>query len=361
MTIIRRSHQGESSIDAPQMGYAIAFVSMMVLVVMIFKNRGVPTCTAVILYLTSLSTMSLVLKSIFVEQRFDFPLMITSCHFLCTSCVALIILLNRSASTGKPLTVLQPQTLLKGVGPVALCFSLSVGLCNTGLSFSNAHFYEMVDTATPLVTAFLTMAMGKPYHNHLMAPLGLVTFSLMCCWSGEVHFSLVAFICLMTGTILRAFKGVLNQMLMSESTHVQVLDPVELVMYTGVVSFGVMGTWSLIQDGFQPYRQLYELGAYPAAFSVALSVVNAIVINFAGIYVIRDLGAVAQQLTGCLKSVLTVLGGVAIRGEYVSWSQMVAYVGLLAGIAWYNHMDKKLKDAGAMSEATKAAAGLKST
>jgi hypothetical protein len=351
LEVIRRSQSqiwhGQRDSEKEKMGgYIVACFCMMLVVIMIFRNRGFKTCAAVVIYLAALSTMSLVLKNIFVEQRFDFPLWITSVHFLCTSAAAFGILYRRALIMEQPITRLQVRTLLRGVGPVAVCFSMSVGLCNKGLSFSNAHFYEMVDTATPLVTAILTILMGKAFQMQLMWPLGVVTFALVCCWSGEAQFSPIAFVCLLSGTILRAFKGVLNQILMSASvtSPSQVLDPVELVMYTSVTSFFIMGSWSLASDGLLPFYHAYADGRYSGVFAISLSIANAMVINFAGIFVIRDLGAVAQQLTGCLKGVLTVTGGVAVRGEILSVQQAVGYIVLVCGIAWYNDLDKKLKD-----------------
>jgi len=329
-----------------QQAYMITCLCMLAIVTMIFRNRGFFTCTAVILYLAAMSSSSLFLKNVFVEQDFDFPIWITSMHFLCTAFCAFLILAYRSFRASAPMNRLQPGTLLRGVFPMAICFSVSLGLSNKGLSLSNVHFYEMVDTAAPLVTAFITVLLGTPFDNRLLMPLGVVTCALVSCWGGEAQFSWAAFACLLTGTILRACKGVLIQMYLTAfaTSPTQVLEPIELVMYTSLMSFFFMSTWSFALDGSRPFHQVWLLDNYTARFAIGMSVVTAIVINFAAIFIIRDLGAVAQQLTGNLKGGLSVLGGVAVRGEVLTLRQAIGFSVLICGIAWYNNLDKKLKD-----------------
>jgi len=351
ITLVRRHTSlgyGKTEYEREKTAFFITCICMIGLVVVIFRNRGFFTCFAVVVYLAALSSMSLVLKNVFVDQDFDFPLWITSWHFFCTFVCASVILARRASITRAPMIRLQTDTFIRGVVPMALCFSLSTGLSNEGLSFSNVHFYEMVDTAAPLVTALITVLMGTPFDKRLLWPLGLVTAALVCCWSGEAQFSWIAFAFLLVGTILRALKGVLNQLYLTEfaASPTQVLDPVELVMYTSLISFGIMASWSLALDGTEPFQQIWRQQAlFPSSrIAFAMSAVVATIINFAGIFIIRDMGAIVQQLTGNLKGGLSVLGSVAVRGEVISIRQAFGFGVLICGIAWYNSLDMKLKN-----------------
>eukprot|EP00927_Polykrikos_kofoidii_P022046 TRINITY_DN20682_c0_g1_i1.p1 TRINITY_DN20682_c0_g1~~TRINITY_DN20682_c0_g1_i1.p1 ORF type:complete len:428 (+),score=37.79 TRINITY_DN20682_c0_g1_i1:90-1286(+) len=331
-----------TSFFSPMASYLISFASMWVLIIVVFSNRGIVTCGAVLCYVTALSTMALVLKGVF--HVWAFPLFVTSLHLLCTAIVAFLILLRRRRTEGEPMSFIDGHAFVKAICPVAVCFAGSIGLCNTGLSLSNVHFSEMVDSSTPIVGAVITLLMGKPFAPKLVPSLVLVVIGLFCCFYGEVGFSLLAFSFLMSGTILRSSKNVIQQVLMSENS-VQTLTPIELVMYSSAASFAIMSLWSLYSEGLDPFWELVVSGTVPskAKHMLLASIVNAIVINFASIYVIRDLGAVAQQLTGTLKSVLTVLGGVALREEMITWYQCIAYAAVVIGIVWYNQTDRMLK------------------
>eukprot|EP00927_Polykrikos_kofoidii_P068704 TRINITY_DN64034_c0_g1_i1.p2 TRINITY_DN64034_c0_g1~~TRINITY_DN64034_c0_g1_i1.p2 ORF type:complete len:176 (-),score=31.77 TRINITY_DN64034_c0_g1_i1:801-1328(-) len=113
------SHHTSPSIDR-EAAYFVCFVSMWLLIIAIFANRGIPTCGAVLCYVTALSTMTLVLKELFMF--WDSPLFLTSLHFLCTMSIAFLILLGRKYFTGESLPAVGWRLVLTGVGPVAFFF-----------------------------------------------------------------------------------------------------------------------------------------------------------------------------------------------------------------------------------------------
>eukprot|EP00927_Polykrikos_kofoidii_P072435 TRINITY_DN68554_c0_g1_i1.p1 TRINITY_DN68554_c0_g1~~TRINITY_DN68554_c0_g1_i1.p1 ORF type:complete len:399 (-),score=50.09 TRINITY_DN68554_c0_g1_i1:99-1295(-) len=328
----------DSQVENRKAGFFFCFVAMWFLVVSIFYNRGAFTCGAVLFYVTALSTMTLVLKDVF--EKWNYPLFVTSTHFFCTSLFAFLLLVRRRAVCGEPLPGVTFDLMVKGIIPVAACFSASIGLCNTGLALSNVHFYEMVDSCTPIVSAVITLLLCKPFFPVLFLPLGVVCLGLLCCFTGEIGFSIIAFGFLMSGTVLRSCKAVIQQILMSGDSTTK-LAPVELVMFTSCASYLIMAIWSSCSEGTEPYKSIMKFQgiSWMLIFKLLVSIVNAMVINFAGIFVIRDLGAVAQQLTGTLKGLLTVLGGIAMRNEMVTFQQIIAYTAVVSGIAWYNYLD----------------------
>merc|ERR1719191_777979 len=113
-------------------------------------------------------------------------------------------------SRGDKVTVINKVTFLKGVGPAGACFALSLGFSNLGISFTNAHFYEMIESSTVLGTASIACLMGKAIPKVLWIPLlgSVVGFSL--CWTGEPKFSMMGFIFLLLGVLFRCTKTMLN-------------------------------------------------------------------------------------------------------------------------------------------------------
>merc|ERR1719158_889178 len=102
-------------------------------------------------------------------------------------------------------------------------------------------------------------------------------------------------------------------------------------------------TLSIFSEGLAPWTALIEAPLKGLPF-LLLTSANAAVLNTTGMIVTKELGALGQQLIGALKSVLTVVGGAVVYAEPISYQQFAAYTILVLGIAWYNTMEKGLKD-----------------
>merc|ERR1719238_2129567 len=104
-----------------------------------------------------------------------------------------------------------------------------------------------------------------------------------------------------------------------------------------------MMTWSLVTEGIEPFALLAGKDSLALILAIGVTCVNACILNVANLFVIKDLGAVATQLAGNLKGILIVLGGVAMLGEQVQLIQIGGYGFVVAGVAWYNKVDKQIK------------------
>merc|ERR1719408_991219 len=100
----------------------------------------------------------------------------------------------------------------------------------------------------------------------------------------------------------------------------QHFDAVELTFWTAVITCVVMGAWSLASEGMQPWSDIMDVGAIIA---VATTCVAAIILNFCGLFVMKEVGPVAQQLIGQMKGILAVIGGWAAFQETITLQQIV--------------------------------------
>merc|ERR1719263_2242277 len=100
--------------------------------------------------------------------------------------------------------------------------------------------------------------------------------------------------------------------------------------------FVLMSMWSIATEGLTPYHQILAWGPFTA---VLYTCIGASILNIAALFVLRELGPVAQQIVGQLKGVLAIVGAVALQGEQVSRQQIAGYTILLGGIYWYNKTD----------------------
>merc|ERR1719335_1395619 len=103
-----------------------------------------------------------------------------------------------------------------------------------------------------------------------------------------------------------------------------------------------MMLWSFYTEGTQPFYDFYANTGTQGA--VLLTVINACILNTAALYVLQNLGPVAQQLAGQLKGVLSILGSVALFQEQVTIQQIIGYSMIICGVTWYNRRDMWIKN-----------------
>jgi len=334
-----------SEISTPLLIYGSVVCFVATLIVAIFWRQGWTIMLPVMMYIGALSTMTIQLREIFAVQEFNFPRFVTATHFLGAAMVTGIIL-TVERQLGKSITIINAPTFFRGVLPAAICFTLSLGMANLGIAYTNAHFYEMVEGGTVLITSAILFLSGKPTPLILVSILMVTMMGQSLCWSGELNFSLIGLVLLLLSAVCRSTKGVLNQLLMSSDGTMQSLRPIELTFYNSVTCLFMMGPCALIVEGRAPFHRL-ATSQFDVFRALLLSVFTACVIQVSGATVIQSIGAVAAQLTGSIKGFLSVLGAWAALGEVITSKQWVGYMIVITSIAAYNRVDSMLKEAAA--------------
>eukprot|EP00746_Dinoflagellata_sp_MGD_P007882 gnl/MRDRNA2_/MRDRNA2_115688_c0_seq1.p1 gnl/MRDRNA2_/MRDRNA2_115688_c0~~gnl/MRDRNA2_/MRDRNA2_115688_c0_seq1.p1 ORF type:complete len:481 (+),score=66.03 gnl/MRDRNA2_/MRDRNA2_115688_c0_seq1:96-1538(+) len=329
--------------------YVTGLALMGALVCWMYIERGTRVVSAVLCYMFSLSSMTLTIRNVYVNFNFHYPVWLTASHFLFTALIGLCFLFHQQKQAGTSISIPPLQQFARGIFPVSLVFAISIGSANLGLLYTNAHFYEMVGATTALATAGLSVLMGKPFDMFLFPPVLFVTAGLMICAFGEVVFSAVGFTFCAFAVVCRALKAIVQHQLMDGDIGTQ-LTPNQLVVWMSIPSFVIMMLWSLYAEGTQPFYDFYASTGTQGA--VLLTVINACILNMAALYVLQNLGPVAQQLAGQLKGVLSVLGSVALFSEQVTLQQVVGYSIIISGVTWYNRRDVWLKQQAALGGAT---------
>lgn len=323
------------SAKLPCVLFATVVMSLVALVIFMYWHRGPKTYLPVLAWLASLTSMSITLRVLFEGQHFDFPRFTTACHFVATAIVAPIIMWAGGFSR----TRIDRRTFLKGVCPAAFSLTISICLFNIGISRSSAHFYEMVASLTPMLTAAIAFMMGRKVPSVLWLPLVFSSLGLAVCVSGEFKFSWMALICLSLGCLARSTKSVLYQLLMSDGTSMAMLHPLELAFYTCCVCACFTIPWSLCTEGLRPLRSIGSFGTFAALMA---TVTNACVINLSSTYVVKEIGAVAGQLVGTIKGGVTCVGAFVLIGEDIQSQQVFGYLVVITGVIVYNRIEKDL-------------------
>merc|ERR1719421_997841 len=249
--------------------YGVSVIMLGAIVTAIYYNRGMGTVAKILTYIYALSSMSVLIRNVYVNHDFNFPQWVTASHFLATGLTGLAVLMHRRMTEGKEITVPSPETFYKGIGPVGLTFALSIGFANRGLMYTNTHFYEMIASTSMLVTAGVGVLMGKAFNMKLLPPLMVLTLGLCVVSAGELQFSVLGFACIAFGTVMRATKVQLQNILLSADSNMTVLDPIELTVWTSTVCFSIMMVWSLVVEGLEPFVKVTELSTMVAVLMTA--------------------------------------------------------------------------------------------
>lgn len=319
-----------------------------------YWSRGLGVIARILCYLLALSTMMLSVKFVFERYQYHYPKFITSCHFIFCSLVAGTILFRRSrqmatadpgGDAAPPKVVPTAKEFFHWILPIAVSFAVSAGANNMALVFCTATFAEIVGATAPVVSALLVVLVGLPFDLWLLCPTLLTVISCAVSMSGEVHFSTIGFLLCGLSLVSRSVRATMQQHLMTATTR-DCLDPVTLLFWTCLPAFVLMQLWSTAVEGMGPYRDLLNADlrlVLGITASISLSCVNACILNLSNLFCTRDLGAVGIQLLAQLKSILVVLGSMALFGDTVTTRQLAGFGGVLVGIFWFSHAEGQVR------------------
>merc|ERR1719217_573779 len=101
--------------------------------------------------------------------------------------------------------------------------------------------------------------------------------------------------------------------------------------------------YSAATEGRAPYSALSEVPDKTSLYiMIALSAAIACTLNISALYVIKELGAVGMQMVSQMKSILVVIGGIALLSETFTLVQWAGFVTVLGGVYWYSQMQRTL-------------------
>jgi len=318
--------------------YLTSAVLVASVIVFIYGNRGVPVIFGILMYLGANATIKLAVKWVFLTNRFTFPLFLTAMHFASGTLASGVWLCSRTCRGTAPFPWPDNHEFFHMLLPISLSVVVSIGAGNEALSFASAAFTEVISATGCLVTVAMVMLMGMPFKHHLLLPTAMVTIGCAVSVAGEMNFSLVALLFCFLANVARSTKVALQQNLMTGESRSK-YGPVPLLFWTCLPSSFVMLLTSMAVEGRGPYSHMRHAKWQVFLIPVLASCIVATVLNMSQIIVTKDLGAVGSQLVAQAKTVLTVLGSVAVFGEHVTWVETIGFASVLLGVLLYSRWD----------------------
>jgi len=295
----------------------------------------------ILVYLFSNSMMKLTMKWVFEIHKFKFPFYVTSLHFAAGTLASLVVLFLRQ----KPFPVATRQEFVFMAVPIAVTIVLCVGAGNLSLVLCSAAFTEVIGSTTCLITVVCVILSGLPFNRSQIFPACLVMLGCAVSVSGEMKFSPVGMIMCFVANIARSLKVTLQQKMMTGELK-EKFDTVTLLFWTCLPATVIMAVCSLASEGLQPWHhaQATMLDKPPVFLHLCIAVfsscVNATILNMSQLWVTKDLGAVGSQIVVQSKTILTVLGGVALFGESVTWLEALGFFTVLVGVFMFSQTDR---------------------
>lgn len=270
------------------------------------------------------------------KHAFAYPVLLTSIHMVvCWVCSGVALQLDAF----RPKSAVSSATLRKVAG-LSVTFCLSVTCGNVALRFIYVSFAQMVTAASPLFTmGLMFLAVGKRYSRTATLSMVPMCGGVMMCTAGEVNFNLVGFSAVIAATLLRGVKSIMQQRLLQSPD--EKLDSMSLLYHMSGPSVLILGAISAATEHAAFYEErLYTAEAARLWGLILLSGCVSFFLNLANFLVTKYTSAVALQVLGNVKVVLSILVSLLIFGNKVSeWSVLGSVITLL-GVAMYNRAPK---------------------
>ena len=183
----------------------------------------------------------------------------------------------------------------RAVLQLSLVFVVSVAAGNAALGYIHVSFAQAIGATAPLWTVLLSVILTRSSHPPLVyVALGLISLGMLLTVRGEINFHPAGFVLVLTATLTRALKSILQGMLLSAAD--ERLDPLELLFHMALRAAVALGLWAVIMER----SLLTDLGVREVGLwlCVLASSLVAFLLNLSQFFVTKATSAVTLQVLG---------------------------------------------------------------
>ena len=230
---------------------------------------------------------------------------------------------------------------------LAVVFAASVVGGNISLRFIPVSFNQAIGATTPFFTAFLSLIiMRHKESTQTYMTLVPIVLGIIIASKAEPLFHPVGFVACFSATFARAFKSVLQGLLLMND--IEKLDSLNLLMYMSPVALFVLVVSANIlePDAFGVFSQNF-VDSPQFFFTFTLNCVLAFSVNLTNFLVTKCTSPLTLQVLGNAKGAVAVVVSIIIFKNQVSGMGMFGYGITIAGVVAYSEAKKQGKDGGA--------------
>ncbi|KAK2432792.1 putative sugar phosphate/phosphate translocator [Trifolium repens] len=240
-----------------------------------------------------------------------------------------------------PLQSVQSKNQLFKICGLSVVFCFSVVCGNISLNYIPVSFNQAIGATTPFFTAvFAYVVIRKREAWVTYATLLPVVAGVIIATGGEPSFHLFGFIICVSSTAARAFKSVLQSILLSSEG--EKLDSMNLLLYMAPIAMMVLLPATLLMEG-NVLRMTIELARedFRIIWYLLLSSSLAYFVNLTNFLVTKYTSALTLQVLGNAKGVVAVVISILIFQNPISMIGMVGYVLTIIGVILYSETKRR--------------------
>lgn len=332
-----------------------ATLAIFVAVCWILRARGPRVCASACLFvLTLVSTQLIMSRLSHPPYNYKKPGFVTALHFLCVwlTCIAYWYY---QGDLGKcfPSSMQSRRRFLVTVGPIALSNPLAVVFNNNALVHAGAGLCAIIGTLSPVTVAMMARLFGRQqsvtsWMGVMTAFLGgaiIASSEVRSLRKGALHSGDAAMlgICFALASVAaRSLKIVVMDNLLApteyqESSKEETLSPMHLYTLQAPWCFVTAAFYALAtEDIGEAMHDMLSSRANIAPI-VGMTCISAVILNFAGIFALRDLGASSQQIIGKLNTICVASLSMGFLGEVLAWPVLLGGLIVLLGVAIFEY------------------------
>lgn len=304
------------------------------------KKEAIFIASLIILWYSSNIGVLLLNKLLLSNYGFGFPIFLTMCHM---SACALLSYISIAFLKVVPLQTLQSRSQFLKVATLSLVFCGSVVGGNISLRYLPVSFNQAVGATTPFFTALFAYLMTFKREAWVTyACLVPVVGGVIIASGGEPSFHLFGFIMCISATAARAFKSVLQGILLSSEE--EKLNSMNLLLYMSPIAVVALIPAVFIMEP-NVLEVFVSLGIQHRFMWMVLLLnsVMAYSANLTNFLVTKNTSALTLQVLGNAKGAVAVVISILLFQNPVTAIGIGGYTMTVLGVAAYGEAKRRYK------------------
>ncbi|KAM3691083.1 hypothetical protein ACJW31_09G168300 [Castanea mollissima] len=304
------------------------------------KKQVILVCSLILLWYSSNIGVLLLNKFLLSTYGFRFPIFLTMCHM---SACAILSYISIVFLKFVPLQTLKSRNQFLKIATLSLVFCGSVVGGNISLRYLAVSFNQAVGATTPFFTAVFAYIMTLKRESWVTyAALVPVVTGVVIASGGEPGFHLFGFVVCISATAARAFKSVLQGILLSSDG--EKLNSMNLLLYMSPIAVLVLLPATLVMEP-NVVEVTVSLGKEHKYMwlLLALNSTMAYAANLSNFLVTKHTSALTLQVLGNAKGAVAVVISILLFRNPVTVMGIGGYSITVCGVIAYGEAKRRFK------------------
>lgn len=299
------------------------------------------------------------------KLNFPFPLFTTALHMLVQFMLASLVLYfvpsmrpqngrikdsnghlsDRGQSRhgpGRDGPIMSKMFYLTRIGPCGAATGLDIGLGNTSLKFITLTFYTMCKSSSLVfVLMFAFLFRLEKVTWRLVIIIGTMTIGVVMMVAGEIEFSLIGFVLIMTAAFFSGFRWGLTQILLLSNPATS--NPFSSIFFLAPVMFLTLTALAIPLEGFSDLigglKHLTEQwGVLPTPFLILFPGIIAFLMTASEFALLQRTSVVTLSIAGIFKEVVTISTATVVFDDKLTAVNFAGLFVTIGAICAYNYI-----------------------